>query len=273
VKGTAFGLVLLLAVTGCGQRRAPAPPPGAIPHRIVSLAPSATEMLFAVGAGSRVVATDDFSNYPPEARRLPHVGGISTNYETVVSLHPDLVVGVADLQGAALARCNGLGLKTLALETTTLAKTARAMRELGIAVGDEEAGAAASERLERQIESVSRSVAHLPRVSTLFVAEAIPGIIVAGRGTYLDEVIRAAGGENATTATGYATLGREAQRATQPDVVLAGNVADAATLRKVWPYPARVLVMPRDTLARPGPRIGEGIRWLAGALHPEAART
>jgi iron complex transport system substrate-binding protein len=258
----------LLATTGC-QRHTPPTSAGPAPRRIVSLAPSATEILFAVGAGPRVAAVDSFSNYPPEAKRLPKVGGISVNYEAVVAARPDLVVGVSDLQAASLERCRQLGLKTLALDTTTLAKTIEAIRTAGAATGNAAEGWRAARALESALLRVSRSVAHRPRVKTLFVAEATPSCVVAGHNTFIDEVIRAAGGENATDATGFATLGREAQKETAPDVVLAGDETEAKALRRVWPYPARVVVAPRDILVRPGPRLAVGVRWLAQTLHPE----
>lgn len=262
-------LAALVLVTAGSHREPPQATDAAAPRRIVSLAPSATEILFAAGAGPRIVAVDAFSDYPPEVKRLPKVGDISPNYEAIVAARPDLVVGVADLQAASLERCGQMGLRTLALDTTTLAKTRDAIRAAGSATGNPAKGRQAADGLERSIARTSRAVAHLRRVKTLFVAEAAPACVVAGRGTFIDEVIRASGGENATEAAGFATLGREAQRSTAPEVILAGDEAEARALRRAWPYPARVVVAPRDILVRPGPRLAEGVRWLAQTLHPE----
>jgi ABC-type hemin transport system substrate-binding protein len=269
VKRAIAVIIAAFGLSGCGREAPQAPPVSSSPQRIVSLAPSATEMLFAVGAGSRVVGTDDFSNYPPEVRRLPRTGGTTVNYEAVAALKPDLVVGVSDLQAASLERCRSLGLRVLALDTTTLPRTVEALRRAGTGVGDPDAGNDAAAALQQALSRVSRAVSGLPPVRVVFVAEATPSVIVAGRRTFVNEVIETAGGENAIGAPGFVSLGREAQRAALPDVVLAGDEADARALRRVWPYPARVVVMPRDILVRPGPRLGEGARWLATVLHPE----
>lgn len=254
---------------GCRPKpgRPAASPSHASPQRIVSLAPSVTEMLFAIGAGSRVVATDDFSNYPREAEGLPRIGGVQVNYEVIASLKPDLVVGIRDLQGAALAHLERLGFRTLALDTTDYGKTTDAIRKLGGATGNENAANAVAKRLAATRENAKRLERH-PRPSVLFVAEAATRYVAGGE-TFLDELIRLAGGQNAASVKGFAVMSREALAAqVPPDVVLVTSEDDAAIVRRwnVGGRTPRVAVAPRDVLVRPGPRLDEGLRWLIRLL-------
>lgn len=269
-------LPLALLLAGCGRPPAPAPPAqAASPRRIVSLAPSVTEMLFAIGAGPRVVAVDDASNYPPEAAALPRVSVLPLNAEAVVAKKPDLVVGVSDLQGDTLSRLRALDLHTLALDTTGYDKTANAIRDLGRALDRPERAERAARLLDETKKEVTARVSSLPKKSVLIIAEGQPIVYVAGQKTFLDELIHLAGGVNAAPVTGFSSLSTEAMVRLHPNVILLGreDALPRAARKMTAPdgTPCRIVVMPEDILTRPGPRLGQGLRWLAQTLHPEQA--
>lgn len=269
------GILAALLIAGCSTSPQ-VPRPRAemqthtIPQRIVSLAPSVTEMLYAVGAGSRVVGRDDYSNYPHEAVGLPSVGAMSLNYEAIVALRPDLVVGVSDLQGSALRRCRALHLPVLALDTTRYDKTITAMRTLGETAGEAQQTEQAVKRLTKARDEALK-MAPVRRPTVLFVAEADPSLYVAGKGTFLDELIRLAGGLNAIPVKGFGVLSRESLAAHPPDLVVT-SARDLAAVRKRLGPRCRIAVSPGDILVRPGPRLGEGLAWLSGEIRKAAPR-
>jgi len=261
--------VFVAALAGCSPKPAHVKPV-ATPLRIVSLAPSVTEMLFALGAGPRTVAADEYSNYPPEAARLPRIGASSVNYEAVLAQKPDLVIGVHDLQGASLKRLRELGLSTLELDTTGYDKTIAAIRELGDRIGERaKAGSVCAALVSKRSQAASRRRAG-PAPSVLFIAEAQPSFYVAGQGTFIDEMIRLAGGTNAAKVAGFTVLSRESLVSNPPGVVLC-SAADVAAVRRRVPASTRVLVPAPDILVRPGPRLGDGLLWLSHALFPAEA--
>jgi iron complex transport system substrate-binding protein len=220
-----------------------------------------------------VVAVDDASDYPAETAALPHLSVLPLNAEAVVAENPDLVVGVSDLQGDTLSHLAGLGLRTLALDTTGYDKTAAAIRQVGAVVDRPEAAERAARLLEETKKEVAARVSALPKKSVLFVAEGRPIAYVAGTGTFMDAMISFAGGENAAPVKGFSSISTEAMLRLHPDVILLGKEdALPRAARKMQTRggkPCRVVVMPEDILARPGPRLGQGLRWLAETLHPE----
>lgn len=262
-----IGLALL--VGGCSPQP-PKAPPMQLPQRIVSLAPSVTETLFAIGAGPRVVAADEYSNYPSEATHLPRIGATTVNYEAVVAEKPDLVIGVQDLQGAALKRLKDLGLPTLELDTTGYDKTMAAIRKVGVCVGETANAETVCANLNAKRSQVAHRTGGRRKPSVLFVAEAQPTLYVAGKGTFIDEMIRLAGGKNAARVSGFAAMSRESLLSNVPDIVLC-SASDAAGVRKRFPSKCRVVVPPSDMLVRPGPRLGDGLLWLSHTLYPEGA--
>jgi iron complex transport system substrate-binding protein len=268
-------LIGLLLAGGCTRKPAArvTNAPRETPKRIISIAPSVTEILFAVGAGPRVVAVDDASDYPPDTARLPHLSVLPLNAEAVVSRKPDLVIGVSDLQSDTLAHLAGLGVATLGLDTTGYDKTAAAIRAVGRVTDTAEAAERAARLLEASKQEVVARVSALPRKSVLFVAEGRPMVYVAGSGTFMDEMIGLAGGRNAAPVKGFSSLSTESMVRLRPDVILLGKEDAlprvARAMRAADGKPPRVVVMPEDILARPGPRLSQGLRWLAQTLHPE----
>ena len=237
------------------------------PHparRIVSLNPSTTELLFAIGAGPQVVARTRWCDWPPEATRRPSVGdGFPPNIEAVLARHPDLVVIYpTGLNDGATRRLGELGIPVLALRTDRIEDLAGAARRLGAASGHTRA----ADSLARAIESAlvrARQAAAVgavgPRVAIL--AWTTPPLVL-GAGSYLHEVVELAGGRNVfgDVARASAPVSLEAIAARDPDLILlAGGTPSALLGRPEWRAvravrEGRVVALSDPALARPTPR-------------------
>jgi iron complex transport system substrate-binding protein len=272
--------VACAAAVGCSRTKKDAP---AVAARVVSLSPSTTEALFAIGAGSNVVGRSRYCDYPPEALALPQVGGyVDPNLEAILALRPDLVVGARGPAGTkytdALA---SHGVATLFPETESLAAIDAMIRDLGARTGHVEEAARETARLDAHIAAIAKATSWLPKVRALLVFGIEP-VVVAGPGGFPDEVIAKAGGVNAVTeGTAYPTLGMERVIALDPDVILDAAIMegkgaeritkDAPGWREVRAVQrGRVVAVGDEVVLRPGPRIDQGIATIAHALHPDA---
>lgn len=182
-----FGVLLFLSFTTAVW---------AAPQRIVSLAPSITENLFALGVGNRVVGVTSWCNYPAEAKTKTVVGdAISLNLELVLSLEPDLVVGDATLGQSHLETLNKLGIPTFVIAPSTISQVQTALVELGEAVGAADRGRELAQemaaRLSKLVENVDRGFK--PRV---WIEVWHDPLMTAGPGSFMHELIELAGGEN-----------------------------------------------------------------------------
>lgn len=262
---------------------------GTAPHRaerIVSLSPALTEILFAVGAGDRVVGITDFCDFPTDALGLPRVGGYANpSVESVLALRPDLVVASPGPGNREAVRSlERAGLRVAIFESETLGETLATIRAVARATGTEGRGEAVVRRLRERIDAVAARVAALPRVRTLFCLQVEP-IIAAGRGTLPAEILEAAGGENVVAEARYPRLGIESVIALGPDVIVQsrmdvpeeGERDAAADYWKRWPdLPAvrtgRVRMLPGSAALRPGPRVADAVEEIAEILHGTDAR-
>ncbi len=249
------------------------------PGRIVSLVPSVTEVLFAVGAGDRLVGVTRFCTYPPEARALPKVGGYADpSLEAIVALSPDLVFGAADSTPPALVRrLEALGIPVYVVYPRNLRDTVETIRQVGRVAGVPEGGEAVAGRLRATVERVRRAVQGLPRPGVLLCIMVRP-LVVAGPGTLGNDMVEAAGGRNVVPqgAARYPTWGAESLLAADPEVIVVsphpGEPAPERFFRQ-WPElravaSGRVVPIESDWLHRPGPRLAKGLMALAEALHP-----
>jgi iron complex transport system substrate-binding protein len=191
-------------------------------ERIVSLSPSTTELLFAIGAGGRVVGRTQWCEDPPEALTLPSVGdGLDPNLELILALRPDLVVFYQSGSNApAIERLDALGIATVSARLDRLEDVPRVARMLGQLTGAEARAAAVSESLQVQLEALSSPRPMAPPRVVLLTWDAPP--IVIGAGSFLSELIRLAGGENVfdDLPQPSAPVTIEAIVARQPDLVL-----------------------------------------------------
>ncbi len=285
-----FGALLALdIVSGC-HRRSGASSGGALrdarvepaARRIVSLVPSATETLYALGAGDRIVGGSGFDDYPPEAAHLPAVGGmISPSFEAIVALHPDALVGVqGPINRAVIDRVHAMGVRVLFPEVESIAEVQSSIDLFAALVHREEAAQALHARIAGDIARVRTAVRGKIRPRVLAVFSQRP-MVVAGPGSWFDEILAIAGGDNVVPGTSnrYPMASIEQVLGWSPEYVIdltwhenSGTLADAWATRTTVPAVRdhHVVRIANPVLIRQGPRIGEAATILAHALHPDA---
>jgi iron complex transport system substrate-binding protein len=270
-------LALALLLAGCHPKTPEAVRSGP-PQRIVSMAPNVTELLFALGAGDRVVGVTRYCDRPPEVLKLPKIGGFADpDLEAILALRPDLVVAPANpVSEPVLRRLGEVGVATLAVKADDLAGIDATVRAVGVAVGRGEEGERLVAKLHADLgAAITGATDRRPRV--LFVYDRRP-IVAAGPGTFADELVRRAGGVNvaADARVAYPKYDIEDVLRLAPDVVLDASMAgeDESAIRAFWSrwaeLPAvkagRVFRADQPGLLQPGLHVAEGLAWLVGTL-------
>lgn len=239
--------------------------------RIVSLAPSLTEDLFAIGAGSRIVAVDSYSNRPAAARKLPRVGSMANaNGEAILALHPDLVVGIA-YQARLLADLGRAGVRVEVLQIDDLAQDLIAIDRLGALTGNVAGARAVHRRLNGELAATAALAARRP-TRTAFVAIGREPLYTAGPGSYIDDLLRLANLRNvvAKSPTPWPLYSAERLIVDQPQIVIVPGPQQPLTgtpwdrVRAVGA--GHVVAIPEDDLLRPGPHVAEVLRSLVAAV-------
>jgi ABC-type Fe3+-hydroxamate transport system substrate-binding protein len=261
------------------------------PRRIVSLVPSVTEIVFALGAEDRLVGRTDYCEYPPAARGKPSVGGmVNPSLETLVALKPDLVIatdeGNREETFQQLAR---LRIPTYLVHATRLSALLDLIGRVGELTGHAAAVAPLTDGLARRVDAVRRAVAPFPRPRVLYVIWPEP-LIVPGRESLLTELIDVAGGESVTgqERQAYVRFSVEAAVALAPQVIVLADHASAngggsgagrpepEKWRRFTSVPAiragRLHSVDLSILHRYGPTVVDGLESLARLIHPEAFR-
>ena len=274
-----IALVLSLAAAGCGA--APAPQPAGPPVRVVSLAPSVTEIVYALGEGSRLMGVCAQCNYPDAAVRLPRVGGyLVPSVEAVLGTRPDLVIAVPSPGNReAVQAVERAGVRVLVVHDRTLADLWATMRSIAGALGVPERGERLVAEVGERLDGVRARIAGLPVRRVLLVIDHHP-LVVAGVGTLQDELVRMAGGANvaADAGTVWPTLALEMVVERAPEVIIDAAMGTDEGGRELFAgldtVPAvragRVVPLRADVLFRSGPRVPEAAAALAAAIHPEA---
>lgn len=257
---------------------------------VVTLSPAITEIVFALGAGDRIVARSDFTTYPPEAVRLPSCGGYTNpNLEVLAALQPELVI-IQGIHSSVAEFCRARGRECLAVKLDSLDDLYTTTTQIADALGCHERGVELVGAIGRDLDGVRAAVSGLPR-RTVFLslgrqAGDLRGIMTCGGGTFLDELVAIAGGDNVfgDSAVLYPEASLEQVVARDPEVILELHPGEglsaeqAAGIAREWlrlPSLAavkadRVAVLTQDYLMVPGPRTGLAARALAAAVHPEA---
>ncbi len=245
-------------------------------QRIVSLVPSLTEDLFAVGAGSRVVGVSNFADYPPAARRLPVVGTFaSVDAERIVALRADLVLGITS-QAHVTADVRRAGIPVRLVRDDTLDDVYANLRTVGELTGARARAAALVRALRARTAALVRTRPARTRPPTVFVVLGTAPIFTVGQGSYIAQLLALAGARNAAddVHVPYARYSAEALVARQPDALVVDPSVGLAGVLDRAPWNAlravrehRVYTLPDPAiLERPGPRYNDGLAWLIGAL-------
>jgi ABC-type Fe3+-hydroxamate transport system substrate-binding protein len=266
-------LSAVLAMTACS---AAAPARVDVPHRIVSLIPSLTEDLFAIGAGPLVVGVSEYSDFPRAAAALPVVANASSaNVERIVQLRPDVVVGIAS-QTAAAADGRRAGIRTVLLDDNGFDDIFRDIESLGLLSGRVEEAHGLTDRLRARTTALMRTVRKRAQPLRVFVVLGTGPIFTVGDASYVSKLIVLAGGVNAAQlGSSYGAYSAEALLALQPDVLVADSSVQLQSVLDRPPWNAlravrehRVAVLPDPAiLERPGPRYNDGLAWLIRILN------
>jgi iron complex transport system substrate-binding protein len=273
-------LALTVALAGCRPHARPGA--SAFARRVVSLSPSTTEALAAIGARGALVGRSRYCNFPADVVALPEVGGyVDPNYEAILALAPDLVTGARGPAGPGLStRLNARGVDTYFPVTESFEGIDEMVRGLGSRTGHAPEAEAVVARLHAEQAAVTAAVATRPKVRVLLLFGISP-IVAAGPGSFPDEMLRRAGASNVVGDGGpYPTLGLEHVLALDPDVVLDATWGEADAIERLsatspgWRElravkAGRVTHLRDEAVMRPGPRVGDGLRVLVSALHPE----
>ncbi|MDL1912044.1 cobalamin-binding protein [Chloroflexi bacterium CFX6] len=302
LRKTLIPTLLIALLTACSPQAAPTTAPveqsmtytdslgrtvtlEATPQRIVSLAPSNTEILFAVGAGSRVVGRDEFSDYPPEAASIDTVGGSFGEYnaEAILALEPDLVLAAEINPPELVQQLEDLGLTVYYLgNPTTLEEMYANLETVAQLTGHDASGLVAS--LKARVAAVDEKIAPLSsRIPVFYEIDATDPSKpwTYGPGTFGDLLISRAGGYNigGIASDPYPQISIEQVVAANPSVIILGDsmwgvTADSVKARPGWetiPAVQSDSIFPFDDnlVSRPGPRLVDGLEQLAKLLRPD----
>jgi iron complex transport system substrate-binding protein len=251
------------------------------PKRIISLAPSVTEMVFAIGAGEQLVGVTEFCDFPPEALNKQKVGYSNPNLESMIALQPDLVLAPKEfLKPDMLATLEQLKVPVFVMGATTIEDIFSHLHTLGRMLDHSVAANDVILALRRHLAEITARTQGLPPVRVLYVLNSQP-LITVGPGSFIDQLIEMAGGTNVAAQSGmaYPRLSMEVVLQQDPEVLIfpvgkAEGISDGEQQAwQQWPTMAavkqrRLHQIPADLLNRPGPRIGQALGILADILHP-----
>ncbi len=229
------------------------------PKRIVSLTPSTTEILFAIGAGPRVVAVTRYCDYPPETARLPKLGGVmDLNLEAVLAAKPDLVVAIKSSSvEQTFRRLGELGLSVLVVPSDTLADFAPAVSAIAAATGDTDRGREVISGFDAALGEVRRSAAKEKPLRTLILVADHP-LVAAGKGSFIDGAVATIGLVNVITQGPFPEVGREQMLEKEPHLLLDLSETGVPAVGR-----ARSLRVKDPRLLRLTPRLPQALADLA----------
>jgi iron complex transport system substrate-binding protein len=247
------------------------------PQRIISLAPSNTEILFALGLGDKVVGVTDWCDYPPEALEKEKVGSYDTpDTEKIVALNPDLILVAYGTTMDVINNLVGLGLTVFGIKTTDLDDLLNDIRTIGEITDKELEAYALTSEMAVRIQAVTNQTEELEERPRVFYIVWHDPLWTAGSGTFIHELIEKAGGVNiCQNITGYTTISIEEIVARNPEVIITSewsydwaiNATELASTNAS--QTDRIYQGDDDLVQRPSPRLVEGLEWFAHFIHPE----
>jgi iron complex transport system substrate-binding protein len=252
--------------------------------RIVSLAPANTEIAYAVGAGSKMVAGTSYDDYPAAAKSLPKVGDFSNpSVEKIASFNPDLVLAAGGIQADLRTKLESLGMKVYVVDPTTYAGVMTDIANVGKLAGTSAEAQKVVATMQKAQADVQAKAGSLTKKSTFVEIYSKP-LMTAGKGTFISDMVGIAGGTNLgdSAGAGFPNFSTEVLLKDDPDVY----IADSGSMSKPGDLSTRpgfsaltavkdghVYVIQDDLIARPGPRLALGLQQLAKMIHPEAYTT
>jgi len=253
------------------------------PERLVSLAPSVTEIVFALGLGDSLVGDSEYCNYPPEAKQKPRVGGLlNPSIEKIVALRPDLVLATPEANRVETAhQLERVGIPVYGVRARTVEETLESIRQLGVVLGREMVAQRLVAQLRARVHAVEQSVSGRPRPKVLFVVWYRP-LITAGPDTFIADVIRRAGGISLgdTLRGDWPRLSLEDMVRRDPDILLLPRTEsffptfDELRALPGWRDLRAVnkghLYVVSEAVTVPSPRLIDALEEVARILHPEA---
>jgi len=247
------------------------------PQRIISLAPSNTEILFALGLGDRVVGVTDYCDYPPEALNKTKVGGYANpDIEKIVALNPDLVLVAYGTPMDVINTMVGLGLTVFGIKTTDLDDLLNDIRRVGEITDKEVEAQALTSEMASRIQAVTNQTEELEQRPKVFYIVWNDPLWTAGSGTFIHELIEKAGGVNiCQNITGYTTISIEDVLARDPEIIITSELSydwalNATELASTnASKTGRIFTCDDNLVQRPGPRLVEGLEWFAHYIQPD----
>lgn len=252
------------------------------PRRIVSVAPSVTEMLFAVGLDAEVVGVTTFCDYPPEATHKAKIGSSTPNLEAILGVKPDLIIGNQDfIRPDVLSKLEQLGIPVFLLTPKKVEDILGHITTIGRLVGHEKEARVVVQSLRDRVKEISRRMATARPVRVFYVISMDP-LISVGSASFIHQMLELAGGENIVgrTAAAYPKVSLEEVLRRAPEAIIfpvgtSEGIPEAEQQRwRKWPsLPAvvgnRLYQVKSELVNRPGPRVIDGVEVLAHLLHPE----
>ncbi|MFP3999244.1 MAG: ABC transporter substrate-binding protein [Desulfobacterales bacterium] len=288
-KRTCLLLLFLLAagnlleaaeVTDHAGRRINAPEN---PKRVVSLAPSITEMVYAVGRGNLLVGATEFSNYPVQAGDIPSVGSyVNLDIEKIVSLNPDLCIAVKDGNPIRVVRrLEGLGIPVYAVDPMDLDSVMDSIEDIGWLLGAGKQAGKVIDDMEKRLSAVQKKLSGISGRPGVFFQIGVNPVISAGYDTFIHELIKKAGGKNlAGEHKGYPRFSTEEVLALDPEIIIVTSMNRQKAFERVvkewkqWKNLSaavndRIYLVNSDLVDRPSPRLIKGLEELARLIHPD----
>jgi len=273
-------LALFLLLTSCTPSE---PKKGVSSRRIVSLAPSVTETLFAIGAQAEIIGICTFCDFPREVEKIDRVGSYSApNVETIIAKRPDVVIGVPPNNPEAIATLRQLGIRVVIVEVDTIEQIRAAIRTIAQEAGRVAQGESLLSEMDTRMAAIRARLEGAPQRRVLMVVGQEP-LIAVGSGIFLNELITQAHGINiaADANQPWTRFSLEVAVAKQPEVIIDGSMGseenDKSEYLGIWKsfptIPAvrdgRVHGTRSYTVLRPGPRLPDGFEEIARLIHPE----
>jgi iron complex transport system substrate-binding protein len=253
------------------------------PKRIIALAPSITEIIFALGQQDRLKGTTQFSNYPAEAAKLPKVGSyVRLDLERIVALNPDLCIAIKDGNPKGIIdRLQSLNIPVFAVNPRNLESLMQTIQKIGSILDASQKANTLVKDMRSRIQQVDALVSRIDRRPRVFIQIGISPIISAGRNTFIHELVVRAGGINVAAGNrAYPHFSREQVFALAPDVLIITSMARSGAFEKAkadWNrlshMPAvrekRIYTVNSDVFDRPSPRLLDALEILTRLLHPK----